>query len=49
MCDFRVQDVALGGQGAPWFLLEIFCYFKEYDACLNLGGFANCSMNEKDI
>ena len=47
--DLRSLDVATGGQGAPLVPLADQMLFGDWDVALNLGGFANLSLDARPI
>jgi anhydro-N-acetylmuramic acid kinase len=48
ICDFRAQDIKLGGQGAPLVPVGEKYIFPEYDNLINLGGFANITIKSNN-
>jgi len=46
--DFRTQDVAAGGQGAPIASIADKYLFSNYDFCLNIGGIVNITSHIND-
>lgn len=49
LSDLRIQDIALGGQGAPLASIIDYHILTDYDLLINLGGIANVSLRVENL